>query len=395
MRNLPDWIAAFEEYTSMLATPPIFRRWAGISLAAAAMERKTWIETSVGILYPNLYIFLVGPPAVGKTVLTSLIWRMMKQLKDHKVAASSVTRATIIEELAEAQRFKSVPNEGAIEYNSLYVVSNELGVLLPEYGMEFMSKLTDIYDCHPYSERRRNTKHNADIKRPQINLIAATQPGYLSTILPEVAWEQGFLSRTILVYSGEVVRSSLFSRTAADVALWEKLITDLKAIGNMWGEFRFTPEAAKLIDAFYMTEHKRTAPMHPKLQNYNTRRPAHILKLMQVASATTREDFVIDVDHYHQALDWLIEAESSSPEIFKAMSTGGDNSIMKDAWYYIYKANVETGKAVPEDRLVAYLGQRVPAEKIRWIIDVMKNAKLLNTEIGSAGNSYRANGTPT
>lgn len=395
MRQLSDWIASFEQYTSLVSSPGIFRRWAGISLVAAALERKTWIETSVGILYPNMYIFLVAPPAVGKTVLTSLVWRMMKELKDHKVASSSVTRATIVEELAEAQRFRSVPNSGAYEYNSLYVVSNELGVLLPGYELEFMSKLTDIYDCHPYSEKRRNAKHNADIKRPQLNILAGTQPGYLSSIIPEVAWEQGFLSRSILVYSGTVVRGSLWAKTKADVSLWEKIITDLKMIGSMYGEFRFTPEAALLIDQFYQETHKATAPLHPKLQHYNTRRPAHLMKLMQIAAASTGEDFVITVDHFQQALDWLVEAENVMPEIFKAMNTGGDSSIMKDAWYYIFQEQAKSGKAIPEDRLVAYLGQRVPAEKIRWIIEVMQNAKLLSVEIGSYGNSFRANGTPT
>src|SRR5690242_15115268 len=157
-RQSGNWIEAFEEYTNILSSPSIFRRWTGIALIAAALERKTWIETSVGVLYPNQYIFLVGPPAVGKTVLTSLAWRTMKQLREHKVASSSVTRATIIEELSEAQRFKTTPT-GAIEFHSLFVCSNELGVLLPEYGMEMMSKLTDLYDGHPYSEKRRNAKH--------------------------------------------------------------------------------------------------------------------------------------------------------------------------------------------------------------------------------------------
>jgi hypothetical protein len=394
MRNLENWIDAFEEYTNILSSPPVFRRWAGISLIAAALERKTWVETSVGILYPNQYIFLVGPPAVGKTVLTSLVWRTMKSLRDHKVASSSVTRATVIQELQAAQRYVTMPEIGAVEYNSLFVCSNELGVLLPEYGMEMMSKLTDLYDCHPYSESRRNSKHDADIPRPQLNILAATQPGYLSGMLPEIAWEQGFLSRAILVYSDQIVRKSLFGKTITDAALWEKIITDLSYIGTMKGEFKFTAEVASLVDNFYMSGHSTTAPMHPKLQHYNTRRPAHLLKLMQIASAAESDNLIIDVPHFQSALNWLVEAESLMPEIFKAMNTGGDNSIMKDVWYYVFKAVATSDKPVPEGRIVAFLSQRVPAQKVGWILEVMKSAGLLQVEITAAGNCYRANGSP-
>lgn len=394
-RKLEDWISSFEQYTSILSSPAIFRKWAGISLVAAALERKVWIETSVGILYPNLYVFFVGPPAVGKTVPINLVWRMMtKALTDHKVSSSSVTRATVIEELAEADRFKSTP-AGAIKFNSLYVVSNELGVLLPEYGTEFMSKLTDLYDCLPYSERRRNAKHNAAIEKPQLNLLAGTQPGYLINLLPEVAWEQGFLSRVILVYAGEPIRQSLFSRTEQDTVLWEKIVHDLQRIGAMYGEFRFTEEVKVLLDEFFLGGDKRTAPLHPKLQNYNNRRPAHLMKLMQVASAATGDTYVIDVEHFQMAMDWLIEAEHTMPEIFKAMNSGGDNSIMRETWYYVYERQAANGKAVQEDHVVAFLAQRVPAEKIKWILDVMKSAGLLKVEITGGPTMYRAVGSPT
>lgn len=394
MRKLTDWLGEFERYTEILSSPLIYRRWAGIMIVAAALERKVWIETSVGTLYPNLYVFFVGPPAVGKTVPIALSARVIKSLPNHKVASSSITRATLIEELSEAQRFKSTPT-GAVEFNSLFVASNEMGVIIPEYALEFLSKLTDLYDCHPYSERRRNAKHNADIKRPQVNMLVGTQPGYLANILPDVAWEQGFLSRVILIYAGEPVRKSLFSKTEADKVVWERLISDLKEISELWGEFRFTSEVKSLIDDFYLIGHKRTALLHPKLQNYNTRRPTHLLKLMQIASAMESSDLVIDVHHFQQAMDWLTEAEHIMPQVFKAMTTGGDSSIIKDLWYYVYRVNGETGKSVPEERIVAYLGQRVPVEKIKWILDIMKSSGLLKAEFTSAGPQYLAAGDPS
>ena len=67
-RKLGSWIEAFLEYTEILPSPPLLRKWAAISYVAAAMERKMWVRTMGADLYPNLYTFLVGPPGVGKGV---------------------------------------------------------------------------------------------------------------------------------------------------------------------------------------------------------------------------------------------------------------------------------------------------------------------------------------
>ena len=395
MRKLHDWLEAFEEYTASLSTPAVFRRWTGISILAAALERKVWVETDLGLLFPNLYIFLVSPPGVGKTVLTSMAWRAIKQLSNHHVASSSVTRATLIEEINDAERTVLVQGQTPVRFNSLYLCSNELGTLLPAYELEFMSKLTEIYDGHSYSEKRRNAKHNVAIERPQLNLFAATQPGYLASMLPEVAWEQGFLSRAILVYSGDIIRKSLFAKTEVDKSIWLSLIHDLKLIGKLHGEFRFEPKAAELVDNFYMETHKLTAPSHPKLQHYNTRRPAHLLKLVQIASASRADDLLITVDDFHSALDWLIEAESSIPNIFKAMQSGGDSQVIRDTWHFVYEQGIKSDKPITKPHLMAFLGQRVPSEKIERIIDIMTQMKLLRPEFTKAGTVFRAADDPS
>lgn len=389
-RILPDWLEAFQEYTDQLTSPLEFRLWGGIALIAATLERKVWIETDLGILYPNIYSLMVAPPGVGKTLITSLTWRMAQSLTGHKVSSSSITRATMIEELAGADRYYTKPGGGTVHYNSLFICINELGVLLPGYELEMMNKLTDIYDGHPYSEKRRNEKHNADIKHPQFNLFAAVTPGYLSSILPEVAWEQGFLSRTILVYSDEVIRKSLFKKTQRSKELWNHLIADLKQIDLMKGEYTFTPEAAELVDDFYIRGHEKTAPRHPKLQHYNTRRPAHLLKLIQIAHASRSDSLIIEEEDVDRALGWLIGAESKVPEIFKSMGSGGDAQIMKDAWYFVYERVLSSGKPVSRDHLITFLSQRVPAEKVKWVLSVMEERKLLLIEQTSAGPMYKA-----
>ena len=83
MRKLDDWLTSFMDYTASMSAPKLFRQWTGLSMLSAALERKVWIETELGHLYPNLYVFLVSPPGVGKTVLTSMSIRAIKALSGH------------------------------------------------------------------------------------------------------------------------------------------------------------------------------------------------------------------------------------------------------------------------------------------------------------------------
>ena len=72
-----------------------------------------------------------------------------------------------------------------------------------------MSILNHLYDCPPYKERKRGKGIEYELENAQLNLLAGTQPAYLNNLLPEGAWQQGFMSRTIIVYSGEVIYGDL------------------------------------------------------------------------------------------------------------------------------------------------------------------------------------------
>lgn len=397
-RQISDWLAGFEEYTSITPSPLLFRRWTGLSLLGAAIERKAWTQTAVNPIYPNLYVFLIAPPAIGKTVMTSLAYNVIHQLKEHKLSSSSPTRATIIEELAKAERFVQINVNGVLttqSFNALYIVSNELGVLLPAYETDFLNKLTDIYDGHPYSETRRDKRHNVSINRPMFNMLAAGTPGYLGSIIPEVAWEQGFLSRVIMVYCGKKESRSIWHKQEAVMGLWDKLVMDLRHIARIKGEFRYSTEAAALIDDFQQTGHYESDLMHPKMNHYNSRRWYHLIKLMMLSSIARGDDMVVEEADFVRALTWLEEAESTMPEIFKAMSTGGDSQVIREAWHFLYEITVKTKSPVPEQRLYAHLAQRVPSEKARHIIELMINGGLIKPEgLAGVGRTFRPVGDP-
>lgn len=252
-----------------------------------------------------------------------------------------------------------------------------------------MSTLTDLYDGSRYMERRRSSKTGAIlIEKPQFNLLAATTPGHLNDFLPPGAFDQGFLSRCFLVYSGEMQLRPLFDVARGNAERWAALKKDLRRIGTIYGEMKFSPVAAEKITAWHMGG-RTPVPGHPKLNNYNTRRTLHLIKLCMVASASCGDSLEITELNYQQALDWLLEVESHMPDIFKSMASGGDMKVIEECWYYVFQVYAKTKAPVPEAKVFQFLQERVPAHTVERIADVMCRAGLLKvTEVNKLGRCF-------
>lgn len=385
-----SWVDDFLELTEHIPSPPIFRKWAAISVIAAAMERKVWVRTYGSHLYPNLYVILVAPPGVGKTEVTWRARDMISSLTGHHIAHSSVTKASLIDNLNDATRSVTRPEQvpAVLAYHSLFICQNELGVLIPAYDNEFMNTLTDLYDGKPYSEKRRTRAINIEIAKPNLNMLAACTPAYLTSTLPEGAWDQGFTSRILLIYSGEGVKRSLFAETEENEELDKVMREDLVRIGDMSGKMAFSQEAADMLDAWHLNDGE-PKPDHPRLHHYNTRRTAQVIKLSMIASAAEGADMVIQLSHVQQALDWLAEAEMFMPDIFKAMANTSHSQLLEEIYHYVYKTyHKENRKGVSEPRLVNFISQRTPAHNVDRILEVLVKAGFLRKEIGTSSVVY-------
>lgn len=393
-RQSASFIDKFLSYTKGRGSPALYRKWTAIFLVGAALERKGWITTAKGILYANQFIFLIGPAGVGKSLCTALAYDLLSAIRTPEspiyVAPTSVTKASLADAINKAERriVKLNENPPITAFNSLQVISNELGVFLPAWDGDFMSTLTDLWDNGRYHETRRTSKIEINIPKAQLNILSATTPAYLNSLLPEGAWEFGFMSRVINIYSGETVYTDIFAELDHDGAGYKSLVSDLTDIYNIWGEFTITDEVKEAINA-WARQGFNPRPDHPKLTHYSTRRLAHLLKLCIIACAAASSDRAITLEHYAEALDWLSEAESYMPDIFKALKVGGDQRSMEECWHFAYQYFMKHKTPVPEHLLVMFLGERVPAHSVDRILDVMVRAQLLTKKfMNSGGQGY-------
>lgn len=351
-----------------------------------------WNRTTIGTLFPNLYVVLVGPPGAGKSAVVSYSEGLLRKVgEDVHVAPSSVTSASLVDTIQQSTcRFV---RPYFLQYNSLQVVASELQNFIPAYEATFMGMLTKLYDCELYEERRRTGKTtHVKIENTQLSILAGTTPSYLNSLLPEGAWDQGFTSRTIFVFSeASGVTPNLFNNDEADAQLAreldEDLLFDLKALYWHIGQIEWTKEAQNAMQG-WMVAGYQPEPEHGRLLHYKTRRTQHMLKLSLVAAVSRGDEMKVRIEDFETAKGWLFEAESYMPDIFRAMTTTPESRSMEDARFYLKQlAKKLNGGSVPEHYLVDFLKHRTAPQNISKMIEVMVKAKMLRHVYDSQGNS--------
>lgn len=389
-RKNSSWIDAFVKHTENLESAPIFRKWAGIATIAAVLEQKVWLLTS-SRLYPNVYVFLVGHPGVGKTRTINAATAFVRELPEFHLAPTSMTMASMVDALTDAKRSLVIPPDPVVEYNSMFIAADELTAFMHKFDEEIIGGLTTFYDPNiPYGQNRRGKELKIKIKSPQLNILSGTTPSNLIKFMPEVAWDQGFTSRVIMVFSDERPMGDIFAQSVK--TLPADMLDDLKQINSLYGQFNATQEYRDLVN-YWRQSGAKPVPTHPKLVHYATRRPAHILKLSMIAALDRGNQLTLTREDFNIAMNWLVEAETTMPEIFKAGGVGADAKAMEEIQHFILAS--DRGQGVAEPKIIRFAAERIPAHSVIRVLEVMEQSGMIvKVGEGKFGQQYRASMAP-
>lgn len=321
-------------------------------------------------LHPNLYTFIVGHPGVGKTRTIRAARAYAAELTDFHFAPTSVSGASLVDSLLGAKRSIIQLPDPPIEYNSIMIAADELGAFMHKYDDEMVGILSAFYDPDPYGQRRRGGDLKIMIKSPQVNILAGTTPSNLMKFMPEGAWDQGFTSRIIMIFSDERIVGDDFN--AVNKPLSADLLYDIRIINSLVGKYTVTEDYRSAVNN-WRALNEQPVPSHPKLIHYNTRRRVHLYKLSMVAAASTSNRLTLSKADFNTAMGWLLEAESSMPEIFKAGAVGADAKAMEEVWHFL----LGWGKPMPEHQLIRRVQELVPIHSVMRCIAIMEQSGMI------------------
>lgn len=367
---MADFIDDYVAATAGVPSPEIYRRWSAITAISGVLERKVWTQGAGGNIYPHLYTLLVGPPTSGKTMAINTARDLWRGCKGLNMSPDNVTKASMIDVLARSMR-TIMDGEHNMPYifSAINVASTEFGVFFTHHDLEFLSNINNIYDSPPvYIEERRSTGV-IEINKPHLVILAGTQPDFLNTFLPEEAWGMGFTSRLIMVYSSSGIVRDLFSNITVNA---KALQTELNKIFELRGGFIWSKEAVDEINAWNRAGCPPT-PTHSKLFHYNGRRALHTIKLAMISSAARDNKLKVYIEDFERARDWLLEAEATMPDIFRAMGQKSDVQIIADLHYHLYRlystVAVDKRKALPTQTIYEFLIHRATSDRIPRLIE--------------------------
>jgi hypothetical protein len=368
---MTDWIDEYVASTAEVPSPEPFRLWSAITAISGVFERKVFTMGSAGPIYPNLFTVLVGPPAAGKTNAIRPIRDLWSRVKGLNLSPDNVTKAALIDALSRSLRTVINGAESAYTFSSMAVPCSEFGIFFTHHDLEFLSVLNHIYDSPPNYKEERRTSGIVEINKPYLVILAATQPDFLNSFLPEEAWGMGFASRLIMIYADATPAADLFATIEVKNNGLEKTLVEMF---NIKGEFKWTQNAINEINAWNRAGCP-PRPTHGKMLHYNGRRALHTIKLAMISSASRNPgENIVTVDDFERAKDWLLSAEVAMPDIFRAMGQKSDAQVISDLHFHIYRiwSSVALDKrvAITQQVMYEFLHTRVTSDRIPKLIDV-------------------------
>lgn len=323
MSPVSDWIKGYMKYTENSEPPRLFREWCAVSVIAAALQRKCWLEWGTVMMYPNLYVVLTAPAGKARKGTAMKPAQKFLNFLGIPMSAEAVTREALIQLIRTSET--QIPEIGGV-HSSLTVFSPELTVFLGYSNLQLLSDLTDWFDCADSWTYHTKNSGTDPIKGVWLNLLGATTPDLIRSALPQDAIGGGLTSRIIFVYEEKKEKTVPFPfLSQEDKILHTRLQATLELIYQMKGPFRVSKDFLEKWGDWYLKNDGKS-PFGPVpcrvLDGYIERRPTQLLKLSMIMSASRGRDMIITAGDFEAALSLLKRTEVKMPQALGGVGAG-------------------------------------------------------------------------
>lgn len=383
-RELDDWLDSYLLYTLNSEPPITYHTWAGLSLLAGALQRKVHIIWGFETLYPNLFVILVGQS--GKTrkgVALGIAKNLLTKVPGVSVAPEASSREAVILAMKRAMLSYEDPKSGKIVMHcSLTAFSEELAVFLGQGDVKLLANLTDWYDSKSDWAYETVGRGRDALQGLCFNLMGATAPDWLQSMLPQEAVGGGFTSRVIFVVEdkkGKMIPEHQL--TEAEYELEAKLLRDLERISQLKGQFTFSPAGRDCYVGWYEQEDAllskgEAAVADVRFSGYCERRATHLRKLMMLMSASRSDELEIDVQDFDKALAVLKMTERKMHKTFGGLGRAKDSDVTDKVFEYIRGVGVTT-----RSTLMARFYRDLDPSSLRAVEELMGTMKVCKIKL--------------
>lgn len=339
-RNFPDFLNAYIDYAEDDFCPDVFHKWVGISIISGAMERKTWIPWTTFEYFPNLFIFLIASPGLGKTTACNSGVALLRKVKGLNFTSPQISVARLYESLAEDAKTFQIGST-IYPHSSQFYYAPEASDCLKDVSEDIIAALTNFYDCPGFSERGTKKDKKTTVDHACLNLLAACTFNYLNEILEGNSIMGGFASRIIYIIGDDNrVRTPKWGvGKQDDIKTYNLLAEDLSQINKLKGPFKTDDEVGKIwAEWFEKTDEKRMNEESEKLKALLVRQNTNLVKLCMIMSASRSDELVIRMEDWERANQYIATSDKNITGMLRMVSAHSqkkDSSSLLNAMVFI------------------------------------------------------------
>jgi len=383
-REINDWLTGYLKYTENSEPPLSYHTWAGLSLIAGVLQRKVYLRWGFEVIHPNMFVVLVGPSGrARKGVALGIAKSLLTEVPGISIAPEATSREAIILAMKRAVTNFQDPSDNMIKFHcSLTAFSEELSVLLGQGDVKFLANLTDWYDSKDNWAYETVGRGRDALQGLCLNILGATAPDWLQSMLPQEAVGGGFTSRVIFVVEekkGKTIPKP--EQTYENQELGGALVRDLERISQMAGAFRFAAAGEAEYVNWYTEQDEAlgkgvAAVDDPRFAGYCERRATHMRKLMIIMSASRGDSMEINKSDFDRALKVLRSTEMKMHRTFGGLGRAKYSDVTEKVMDYIRAMGITT-----RSTLLAKFYRDIDGGTLKIIEEVMQQMGVVKIKL--------------
>lgn len=258
-----------------------FIYWSGVSLLGAALGRNVYMTPIAWQkLFPNLYVYIIGPSGSGKGNALNLASTYASKARACQANIhpfkGTMTFAALYDEMEPDQ-----PGEIS---KPVYILAPELSDFLGkgEFAKQMLKTLTNLYEGHSDMSFKKKTRTHGTqaLIEPVINFLGASDVKWLRKSIDSDDVEGGAIGRTLCVFEESYVQNRVPEPDQSGYTAYHDVVITLlwQYSQNYRGLMLFDEEA----QAYYNYWYREREHMEKELMPTWQRLPATVRKLAMI-----------------------------------------------------------------------------------------------------------------
>lgn len=278
------------------------------------------MERSYQVIYPNLYVILVGPQGNRKTAAKDIAQDLLRSIGGVQFSCEATTREFLIEQM-EKNEVTFMYENVLHSYLATMICVTEFKEFLAIDPARIINFLTAVYDQNFFDYGTKGKGVNV-LKNPCLNMLACETPEWITERLKDKIVSGGFSRRVLYVHETDHSRLRVEKLPPECIEARKRCVEWGKKLQHLHGRYVLTPEGNEFYWDWYLN-HKIPQEKASMVGYYESKHTL-LLKVAMLLAAAESMELVITPLHLAKVLELLEIVEANMGRVFAA---GGRNEL--------------------------------------------------------------------